>query len=173
MESNHKDFLIAEFNKAWDMVLAIDSRRGVFSRYYNILFLAVLAVTTNVLVKIDEFNMAACMGLSLVFVFTYLAGDVTQGILESERAANIRYRKKINLIREILLGSSEEEVIKEYLSHSELGIKLLSQESDQPEGVGRTLVGIYRLILMQKIAMVMCVIGLWGYYSFANCLTSA
>jgi len=173
VDSNHKDFLIAEFNKAWDMVLAIDSRRGVFSRYYNILFLAVLAVSTNVLVKIDELNTATSIGLSLIFIFTYLAGDVTKGILESERAANIRYRKKINLIREMLLGASEEEVIKEYLSHSELGIKLLSQESDQPEGVGRTLVGIYRLILIQKIALVTCIIGVWGYYFLANCLTRA
>ena len=107
MDSNHKDFLIAEFNKAWDMILAIDSRRGIFSRYYNILFLAVLAVSTNMLVKIDELNVATCVGLSLVFIFTYLAGNVTKGILESERSANIRYRKKINLIREIYLGESE------------------------------------------------------------------
>lgn len=172
MDSNHKDFLIAEFNKAWDMVLAIDSRRGIFSRYYNILFLAVLAVSTNILVKIDEINIATCIGLSLVFMFTYLAGSITKGILESERSANIRYRKKINLIREIFLSSSEDEAIKEYLSHSELGIKILSQESDQPEGAGRTLVGIYRLIRIQKTVLVMCGIGVWSYYYLTNCLTS-
>lgn len=173
MDSNNKDFLIAEFNKAWDMILAIDSRRGIFSRYYNILFLAVLAVSTNMLVKIDELNVATCVGLSLVFIFTYLAGNVTKGILESERSANIRYRKKINLIREIYLGNSEENVIKEYLSHPELGIKILSQESDQPVGVGSTLVGIYRLIYIQQIALVMCGIGVWVYYYFSNYLKVA
>ena len=47
MEIHEKDFLIAEYNKSWDMVLAIDLRRGIFSRYYNILFLSVLAVSIN------------------------------------------------------------------------------------------------------------------------------
>ena len=140
MDSNQKDFFIAEFNKAWDMVLAIDSRRGTFSRYFNILFLAVLAVSTNILVNIEKLNIITCVGMTLVFAFTCLAGNSTKSILESERAANIRYRKKVNLIREVFIGKSEEEIIKWYLSHKEIGIKLLSQESDQPEGIGRTLV---------------------------------
>lgn len=164
MDSNQKDFLVEEYNKAWDMVLAIDSRRGVFSRYYNILFLAVLAVSTNVLVNAKEIDLVVCVGLTLVFAFTYFTGNAAKGILESERSANVRYRKKINLIREVFLGSSEDATIKEYLSHSELGIKLLSQEKDQPEGIGRTLVGIYRLISIQKNALVICSIGLWGHF---------
>lgn len=170
MDSNQKDFLVAEFNTAWDMILAIDSRRGIFSRYYNILFIAVLAVSTNVLINAKEIDFLACFGLTLVFVFTFLAGSVTKGILESERSGNIRYRKKINLIREVFLSRSEDPLIKEYLSHSELGIKLLSQENQQPEGVGSTLVGIYRLIAIQKYAMVVCTIVLWGYFVAVTCL---
>lgn len=164
MDSDHKDFLLAEFNKAWDMVLAIDTRRGIFSRYYNIFFTAILVVSTNIIVNIDKLNISICIGLTLIFVFTYLVGDVTKGILESERGANIRYRKKINLIREIFLGSSEEEIIKDYLSHTELGIKLLSQENYQPEGAGRTLLGIYKLIFIQKLVLVACTVCVWAYY---------
>jgi len=166
MNNSDKDFFIAEFNKAWDMVLAIDLRRGTFSRYYNILFLAVLAVSTNILLNVEKINLAVSFGLTLIFIFTYLAGNVTKGILESERSANIRYRKKINLIREIFLGNNEEKIVKEYLAHPELGIKLLSQEDNQPEGVGRTLKGIYNLISIQKITLIACIFGLWCYYFY-------
>jgi len=170
MDSNQKDFLISEFNTAWDMILAIDSRRGTFSRYYNILFLAVLSVSTNILVNIEKLNFVICVGLTVVFAFTYLVGNTTKGVLESERAANVRYRKKVNLIREIFLGKSEEEIIKHYLSHTELGIKLLSQESEQPEGISRTLDSIYQLIFIQKVALIICAIGLWCYYFTTICL---
>lgn len=163
METHEKDFLIAEYNKSWDMVLAIDSRRGVFSRYYNILFLSVLAVSVNIALNYAQWDLKITLGLSLLCLFTILAGIVTKGILESERAGNVRYRKKINLIREVLLSNSKNESIQEYLTHTELGIKLLSQELEQPQGVGRTLIGIYRLILVQQVVMVLCIISVWGY----------
>lgn len=164
MDTHEKDFLIAEFDKSWDMVLAIDSRRGIFARYYNALFLSVLAVSVNIAINYSLWDLKITCGLSLIFIFTILAGKVTKGILESERAGNVRYRKKINLIREVFLGSSKDELIQEYLTHKEIGIKLLSQESEQPEGVGRTLVGIYSLILIQQIVMTLCLLSAWGYF---------
>ncbi len=164
MESEQKDFLIAEFNKAWDMVLAIDSRRGTFSRYYNVLFLAVLTISTHILVRIDRLNIVICVGLSLVFIFTYVAGETIKGILKSERNANIRYRKKINLIREVFCGDSEDDLINLYLSHKDLGILLISQDSEQPKGIGRTLAGIFKLIRIQKATLILCTLGLWSYY---------
>jgi hypothetical protein len=161
MEIHEKDFLIAEYNKSWDMVLAIDLRRGIFSRYYNILFLSVLAVSINIAINYTHWDLKITLGLSLLFIFTILAGKATKGILESEREANVRYRKKINLIREVVLNTSKNELIQEYLTHTELGIKLLSQESEQPKGVGRTLVDIYHLILVQQVVMALGVIIVW------------
>lgn len=163
MNEHQRDFLVMEFEKAWDMVLAIDSRRGTFYRYYNILFLAVLAVSTNILVSSPAVDMLVCVGLTLVFGFTYFAGGVTKGILESEREANVRYRKKINLIREVFLENSDDELIQKYTAHSELGIKFFSEE-EQPQGVGRTLTGIYTLITIQRFALVLCTAVLWLYF---------
>jgi cation transport regulator ChaB len=163
MTDHQKDFLLAEFNTAWDMVLRIDERRGVFARYYTVLFVAVLTIGTNALPGLQSHDLPTYVGLTAIFVFTFVAGIVTELILRSERWANVRYRTKINLIREVFLGSTEHPGIVEYLKHPELGI-LLHTKHKQPEGLGRTLRSIFWLIRLQEFAIGLCVVGLWLYF---------
>jgi hypothetical protein len=154
-------FLLAEFTTAWDMVLAIDNRRSVFARYYTVLFVGVVAVISSFFLRLSSVDLLVCVGATLMLAFTIVAGVTVRKILESERGANIRYRRKVNLIREMFLAESKNPNIRKYLSHKELGILLLSQEKLQPEGVGRTLKFIYRAILMQQIALGLIDVAIW------------
>ena len=61
----------------------------------------------------------------------------------------------------MFLADSKHPRIRKYLSHTELGILLLSQQKLQPEGIGRTLKFIYRAILLQQIALVLIGVAIW------------
>lgn len=163
MDVDNRDFFIAEFNTAWDMIFAINTRFGMYSRYNNLLFLSVLAVSTNILINIEKMNVVSAAGLTSVLAASFASCMATVGILRSERAADVRYRKKINLIREMFLGKSEDEKTKHYLTHKNIGIKLLSEEGEQPKGFGRTLNRILGLIRIQKGILLLFAVVVWSY----------
>jgi cation transport regulator ChaB len=165
MDNNEKDFLLAEFNTAWDTIQNIDIRRGTFARYYSAFFVAVLAIVVKILFdKDNNIGLLMCIELNVILLLTLLVAVIVKDILKSEREANIKYRKKINLIREIFLAGSNDEKIIEYLKHSDIGIKVFSQKDDQPTGDGKTLKGIYELLNIEEGALIGFCIFIWVLY---------
>jgi hypothetical protein len=147
---DQKEFLLAEFKSAWDTVTSIDNRRGVFASYYTALFVGAVSVVAGVLSRSEKIEIGARYALMLVLLMTFIAAVTVICILASERAANIRYRRKINLIRATFLSNAEDQAIKKYLSRKDLGI-MLAEEGDQPKGIGRTLKYIFALLGIQAV----------------------
>ena len=163
MTENERQFLIAEFTTAWEQIFKIDDRRGVFLRYYTIIFLGVISFFAGLISSSNKIGLEISVILSFVLLFTLYAGVVIRGVLESERAANVRYRRKINLIREIFLKNSGYEDVQFYIQQKDIGVLLFSEDT-QPAGVGRTLQGIYTLIYVEQISLIFALIVLWGLY---------
>jgi hypothetical protein len=159
-----KDFLIAEFESSWQQVLNLDNRRGTFSNYYNLGFLGVLAFIANLWSKTGPITWTTMVLTTAVLAFTYLIANIVIGILESERQANVRYRKKINLIREIFLADVTDQKIQHYMQQKELGIKDFSNDEKTINPVGETLKGIYRMIELQKWALFLIGVLLWASF---------
>lgn len=157
-------FLLAEFQTAWKQVQDIDTRRGTFSNFYNLGFLGVLAFIANLWNKPGDVTLTTMLLTTAVLVFSYLTANTIVGILESERKANIRYRKKINLIRENFLSGSDDLQVQHYMQRKELGIKDFTNDRDSFDAVGGTLKGIYRMIGLQKTALVLIGAVLWLSY---------
>jgi len=160
VEDREWQFLIVEFETAWRSVLRIDDRRGIFFRYYNLIFVAVLGVSGSMLKDWGMPSVEKRVAISALLLFAALSGQLLKQVLQSEREANIRYRKKINLIREVCLGGSQSAEIQEYLRHKELGIKLLV-DADQPAGDGTTLRSIYLLINLEMGFLLLMTLTLW------------
>jgi hypothetical protein len=156
-----KDFLIAEYESSWQQVLNIDTRRGTFSNYYNLGFLGVLAFVANLWSKTGPITLTTMVLTTAVLVFSYLIANTIVGILESERQANVRYRKKINLIRENFLSDVDDPKILHYMQRKELGIKDFSNDEKTIDAVGGTLKGIYKMISLQKWALILIGVLLW------------
>ena len=157
-------FILAEFETAWKMVLAIDERRFVIIRFYSLLFAAIMSVVATILVTNGEHNYKglslACVGVLFTGV---IIGILVIYMLRSERRANIRYRKKINFIRELLLAESSNSNIVKYLKEKSIGIKLYSSDP-QPKGLGSTLSKVIPIIcieialLLAAIIFIFCVV---------------
>lgn len=170
-----KDFLIAELETAWSQVIGIDNRRGLFANFYNVGFLAVLAFVANLWSKGDPVTITTMILLTTVLLFAYLLADTVIGILESEREANVRYRKKINLIRELFLSDTSDPKILFYMERKELGIKDFSTDSESIDKIGGTLKGIFRMIELEKRALIVLGPVLWIAYFLpfiVSCLSS-
>ena len=170
MTSKEKEFLLAEFNKAWDQLFHIDNRRGLFSRYFTVLFIAVVGISAKSVLDSEQVSILLATSLSIIFGFTIVAANTTISILKSERAANCRYRAKINLIREMFLVDSDDEGIKDkYLNkeNEKIGIKLFTGV-EQTSGDGGTLKGIYKLIRLESAALYILIAAVWicHFYSF-------
>jgi len=156
-----RDMLLAEYQSAWQQVQNIDTRRGTFSSYYNLGYLGVLAFVANLWSKPGDVTLTTMLLTTAVLVFSYLTAITIVGILESERKANLRYRKKINLIRENFLADSQDPKIQHYMQRKELGIKDFTNDQDSFDAVGGTLKGIYRMIDLQKWALILIGLLLW------------
>lgn len=160
IELTHKEekFLYLEFEKAWDMVFLLDERRVKIVQFYSVIFAAIIGFVANLVVN----YLKNSDGFSLYVGIAVLSAGLLIGFssilfLASERESNIRYRKKINLIRGIFLENSNCDLVKDYLSHKKLGIKTL-KDADQPEGLGQTLSKVvwivYIEIFVQSVIMV-------------------
>lgn len=160
-----KDLLLSEFETSWQQVFSIDNRRGVFFNYFNVAFFGVLTFTAGVWSKAGAPTLPAALALTATFILLIFMSRAVIEILESERDANVRYRKKINLIREMLLAHLPDPKIRYYLEQKQIGIKTFTSEKDVIDPVGRTLKGIYFLLHLQQAALVAFVILIWiGFY---------
>ena len=155
LTSQESSFLIAEYNASWEQIFRFDARRSIFLRYYTIVTIAILGLCAGVFEKFSiPKNIDVYTFLDAILLLAIVAGGFFLAILSSERAANIRYRTKINIIREIFLKNSNNQNIKLYLEQNEIGVKLFSLVK-QPSGDGRTLKYIYHLIYLQQFIMAM------------------
>ena len=161
LESHEKDFLLKEFDTSWQQIIAFDNRRGIFFSFFNIIFVAVLTISSSLWVKSDHPSLLVSIGLTLIYIMTILVSYTIIKILESERSANVRYRKKINLIREIFLKETKNTGIQYYLTQSDIGIKLYSGGSNEINAVGGTLKNIYLLIHIEQAILVILIFGVW------------
>lgn len=157
------EFLMSEFNQSWEMIRSIETRRSEFLRFFSLVFLGVLSVATSILDNNQELTLLVALGLSSLFFFTLLSGSYVVKVLKQERAANVRYRKKINLIRELVLQASKGEAIDQYLSTKGLGINQYSKD-EQPSGLGSTLPVIFHLIALQQVACALSIGAIWIVY---------
>lgn len=148
MSVDEREFLLAEYHAAWDMILKIDERRGAFARYCTILFGGAFSVVSAILASQPLPSSEALIGLGAILATTAVAGCVIIFILWSERKANVRYRKRINKIREIFLAVSPDQKIGEYFK----------SEAHSPGGIGQTLPGIFLLIALQ---IAVAIAGIW------------
>jgi hypothetical protein len=167
MTKEEIDFLLAEFNSAWNMVRELDNRRGDFLKYYTGIVTAALAIPLGVIAASKANDLYVCLGSSVLLIFTLLAGQTIRYVLESERRANIRYRQKLNLIRELFISSSVSPEIVRYrgdISHRKGLGTLLFSDPEQPKGSGETLPNIYTLIRLQQLAILLALLAIWLYW---------
>ena len=160
-----KDLLLCEFETSWQQVFSIDNRRGIYFNYFNVAFFGVLTFTASVWSKPGAPSLPAALALTTTFILLVFMSRAVVEILESERDANVRYRKKINLIREMLLAHLTDPKVKYYLEQKQIGIKTFTSERDAIDAVGRTLKGIYFLLHLQQAALVVLVVLIWlGFF---------
>lgn len=161
MKETSKDLLVVEFEYSWQQVFNIDTRRGVFFNYFNVAFFIVLTFTANVWTKANQPALLTAVALSATFVLLAFMARAIKAVLESERAANVRYRKKINLIREMFLAEDDDPKIQMYLKQKEIGIKTFSGEGNAIDGVGGTLRPIYFMLHLQQVALGILAALIW------------
>jgi len=93
------EFLLKEYEKAWDMIYHIEERRFKIIQYYSFISAGVLAIVTKFLLDGPDTLVESARGhgisgivISLLLFMTLIIGGVFIRILLSERAANMRYR---------------------------------------------------------------------------------
>lgn len=124
-----KDFLIAEYNASWTTIQNIDNRRGSFVRIFTLICIGVYSIVAGISNAGHLETIETKYFISLLLIPSTLGAILFVGVLMSERSANIRYRKRVNNIREMLLTNSKNEAVSEYL----VG------ETHNPKGIGKTL----------------------------------
>ena len=176
MQAQTKDFLIAEYESSWQQVLNIDTRRGMFFNYFNVVFLAVLTVVANLwdggeasaasLAAVEGAapSLPSAVAITIILLFTILIGNTLVKILKSERAANVRYRNKINLIRETFLSNPTDPKIEFYMKQKDLGIKDFTYDKESINATGRTLKRIFKLIRIEQVVLFGLTVLVWAIY---------
>ncbi|OEF07613.1 hypothetical protein [Vibrio genomosp. F10] len=174
MENHEKEFLLKEYDTSWQQILSFDTRRGIFFNFFNFAFIAVLSLSSGVWVKSNEQTLFVTIILSLVYIMLLLVSYTVIKILESERKANVRYRKKINLIREMFLTKSDDEQVKYFLTRTDIGIKIDSGNNNEISTIGGTLKKIYLLIHIEQAVLILLTLGIWVAYfvSLQQCVIS-
>lgn len=154
MTPEEHQFLLAEFNQAWLLVNAIDERRGKFLQSVTAMVIATVGAV-GFLISGDKpalplnRTVEAC---ALVAV-TILACLWVMAILLSERAANVRYRKKANVIRSLFLARSPIPAVQDYLTcNKDLGV-LIPGDTQEPKGVGNTLFAMFVFLALQVLGL--------------------
>ena len=150
LTGSEEGFLLAEFKKAWDMVFLLDERRIKILHFYSAVFAAIAAFVAKIYVDdpaeavvpaVVALSAGALIGIAILFV------------LDAERKANIRYRRKINLIRGLFLEYTDNPHIGKYLEHRKLGIKT-HRDPEQPQGWGSTLTRVLVIVILEIAALI-------------------
>jgi hypothetical protein len=162
MERQSVETLLLEFETAWQQIFTIDNRRGTYFLCFSALFFLIAASAVFMLIPAAPSATIAAFGATIVLLVHVALGHYLIGVYESERAANVRYRRKINFIRELLLSRDDDESIKDYLGKKEIGIKTFSGSGNEIDKVGGTLTQIYALIRLQQGAGVGLIVLLWA-----------
>lgn len=165
MKDSTKELLLVEFETSWQQLFSIDNRRGAFFNYFNVAFFAVLTFTASVWTKGTAPTTWTAAALSATYILLALMAEAVRQVLDSERAANVRYRHKINLIREIFLSGDDDPHIQSYLKQKEIGIKTFTGSGNEVEKTGGTLKPIYLMLRIQQIALAALAIMIWAAYS--------
>lgn len=139
MNEQESTFLLSEFEQAWSQVLNTEQRRlKLVVGVYVALTLSVIANLSVLVSAAGRIGPAPAIAATAVTLLAWAGAIAFLRILVAERAVNVRYRRKINLIRGILLGPSTDEQIVDYLTgHKDLGI--LTAQDPQPGTLGSTL----------------------------------
>jgi len=145
------NFLLAEFETAFEFIKAIDDRRLRFVEFI-ITINVLLAGGVVGLAKIDE-NFGrddALAGLAASAILTACTGLIIN-MLRSERDANLRYRRKINFIRGVFLEHMKDESITTYLTdHRTLGTP--TSRTEDLSKTGRTLKSVFWFLCVLNLA---------------------
>ena len=165
MQEHERDFLIAEYEQAWAMILNIDERRLKFVEYYSGLFTAVIAVGATLITWRGLIDIVVAGPLTVLLLVAVLVGITCSKMIESERSANLRYRRKINLLRGVFLEKSADESIQDYVrNHDELGILTPNlHPTKQPTGTGSTLPAVLLALKIEVGVMVFAIPALWVF----------
>jgi hypothetical protein len=139
------------------MVLNIDERRFKFVEYYSAIAAGSVAVVATL--AGGGMHLGIAIAGSALLAVAVLIGASFLAIIHSERRANVRYREKINVIRTLFLGGSEDERIRQYLSRKDLGI--LTAADPQPTGVGQTLRGVLLFMYAEMGILAAGIPALW------------
>ena len=140
-------FLYLEFIEAWKMIRSFEKRRSQF----------LLASIFLSLISISFFIITQNKQAAIIIALNFIATITIKKTLLSERLANIRYRKKINLIREVILPPTTDGTYKNYISHPEIGINFYSRDP-QPSGIGSTLRFIFYFLNIIQVINVLMII---------------
>jgi len=157
-------FLLEEYKTSWQQIFNIDKRRITYIKYYSVIFFATAGFITHVVYE-GYLEIADSVAITIPLIIAIFVGVAICYVLWCERWAKVRYMKKINLIRETFLtnlGQSDKQAaIDEYLTHKELGIKILTDEEKPPKGIEKTLIGIFTILALEIIALVIFIILIW------------
>jgi hypothetical protein len=166
MDQSTAEFLRVEYDTAWAHIRGIDDRRLKFVEFY-ISLNTILATVIATVVTRSRGSMFTFGNFVLVLIGGIIvvgSGITILGMLRSERAANLRFRRRVNYIREIFLEGSKDDRIREYLNrHAELNTPTSKTES--LHAWGSTLAGVRRLIFGGFLA--------WGAATLAMLLLAA
>jgi hypothetical protein len=144
-----EDFLIAEFETAWAHLRAIDDRRFSVVQFFVGLNAAILAVagalTSWGVARHGDWVLPLAAWIAAAAVS--LIARALWVILLSERAATVRYRNKVNLLREILTDEwrSREPTSRYFTEGDATGIRFF--EGTRLGRVGGTLEGVRALMV--------------------------
>ena len=164
MDQREKDFLLAEFTIAWDQISRIDDRRLRFIQYYSTIFVGVLSILSITVFTTPTPSVLTVLGATLVLIMTILVGRNFKQVLKSEREGNLRNRRKVNHIREIFLGNSNDELINQYLHHkNDYGVKLI-EDNASLDDIGSTLTKVFRFFTYGNFIIAVFMAVVWVKY---------
>ncbi len=165
MDGQARELLIKEFETSWQQLFNIDHRRGVFFNYFNVAFFAVLVVTAGIWTSGKPLSLVATIAFTATYLLLVLMARTIIRILESEREANVRYRKKINLIRRLFLSEVEDDRIQTYLLQKDIGIRASVSTGHPPiDKVGETLKHIYFLLRTEQTVLLVLILLTWSIW---------
>jgi hypothetical protein len=165
MTPEESQFLLAEFNQSWSFVSAIDERRGKFLQSITAVVIAAIGAV-GFLISSEKGPLLLNRTIEAIalIVVTLIGCISVVAMLLAERDANVRYRKKANLVRQRFLGPSASPEIQDYLAnHKGLGI-LLPGDAQEPKGVGSTLSAMLFFIALQLLGLVCALVYVIARY---------
>lgn len=119
MTPDEKDYLLVEYKASWEAIQNIDNRRDRFASYFALLYGGVTSVVVTVLTQQSPPAQSATLvraGVIVLVLATVIAGVAILGILRSERDANVRYRQRVNRIREVFLSGDTDPRVAAYFA---------------------------------------------------------